>query len=126
MTSPPEFDAVRRAFDADGGEHGAVVYTTTNGTDRIVQYATDAATKATGAGFGASGADLVLDTDGLVESRTRDLTVGVEWLPAGIPQVLTADDLGTAWDKLVEELTHGRHDDDIAVIHVRHRGEDGT
>jgi serine phosphatase RsbU (regulator of sigma subunit) len=72
------------------------------------------------------GADLVLYTDGLVESRTRDLTVGVEWLLAGIPELLTAADLGTAWDKLVEELTRGRHDDDIAVIHVRHRGEDGT
>lgn len=72
------------------------------------------------------GADLVLYTDGLVESRTRDLTLGVEWLLAGIPGLLHADDLGTAWDKLVEELTRGRHDDDIAVIHVRHRGEDGA
>lgn len=72
------------------------------------------------------GADLVLYADGLVESRTRDLTLGVEWLLAGIPQLLAADDLGTAWDKLVEELTGGRHDDDIAVIHVRRRGEDGT
>ncbi|MEV4055269.1 GAF domain-containing SpoIIE family protein phosphatase [Amycolatopsis sp. NPDC049688] len=70
------------------------------------------------------GADLVLYTDGLVESRTRDLTLGVEWLLAGIPGLLTAADLGTAWDKLVEELTSGRHDDDIALIHVRHRGED--
>ncbi|WP_240490663.1 PP2C family protein-serine/threonine phosphatase [Amycolatopsis vancoresmycina] len=70
------------------------------------------------------GADLVLYTDGLVESRTRDLTLGVEWLLAGIPGVLAAADLGTAWDKLVEELTSGRHDDDIALIHVRHRGED--
>ncbi|MET9002682.1 GAF domain-containing SpoIIE family protein phosphatase [Amycolatopsis sp. NPDC004169] len=70
------------------------------------------------------GADLVLYTDGLVESRTRDLTLGVEWLLAGIPGLLTAADLETAWDKLVDELTRGRHDDDIAVIHVRHRGED--
>ncbi|MGW4527029.1 PP2C family protein-serine/threonine phosphatase [Amycolatopsis sp. NPDC004378] len=74
-------------------------------------------------GFPA-GADLVLYTDGLVESRTRDLTLGVEWLLAGIPAVLTAPDLGTAWDKLVDELTRGRHDDDIALIHVRNRGED--
>ena len=70
------------------------------------------------------GADLVLYTDGLVESRTRDLTLGVQWLLAGIPAVLAAADLGTAWDKLVAELTLGRHDDDIALIHVRHRGED--
>jgi hypothetical protein len=72
------------------------------------------------------GADLILYTDGLVESRTRDLTLGVEWLLAGIPGLLTAADLGTAWDKLVEELTSGRHDDDIALIHVRHRGEDAS
>lgn len=72
------------------------------------------------------GADLVLYTDGLVESRTRDLTLGIEWLLAALPGLLTAADLGPAWDKLVDELTHGRHDDDIAVIHVRHRGEDGT
>lgn len=70
------------------------------------------------------GAELVLYTDGLVESRTRDLTLGVDWLLAGIPAVLAAADLGTAWDKLVAELTLGRHDDDIALIHVRHRGED--
>jgi hypothetical protein len=76
-------------------------------------------------GFPA-GADLVLYTDGLVESRTRDLTLGIEWLLAGIPALLGAADLGAAWDKLVDELTHGRHDDDIALIHVRHRGEDGT
>jgi hypothetical protein len=72
------------------------------------------------------GADLVLYTDGLVESRTRDLTLGIEWLLAGIPDLLAATDLEAAWDALVEELTHGRHDDDIALIHVRHRGEDGT
>ncbi|MEV6621596.1 GAF domain-containing SpoIIE family protein phosphatase [Amycolatopsis sp. NPDC051114] len=72
------------------------------------------------------GADLVLYTDGLVESRTRDLTLGVESLLAGIPVLLAATDLETAWDKLVDELTHGRHDDDIALIHVRHRGEDGA
>jgi hypothetical protein len=72
------------------------------------------------------GADLVLYTDGLVESRTRDLTLGVEWLLAGIPEVLASADHGPAWDKLVGELTHGRHDDDIALIHVRHRGEDGA
>ncbi|WP_326951041.1 SpoIIE family protein phosphatase [Amycolatopsis sp. NBC_01307] len=70
------------------------------------------------------GTDLVLYTDGLVESRTRDLTLGIEWLLAGIPGLLAATDLEAAWDTLVDELTHGRHDDDIALIHVRHRGED--
>jgi anti-sigma regulatory factor (Ser/Thr protein kinase) len=64
------------------------------------------------------GVDLVLYTDGLVESRTRDLTVGIEWLLEGITRVLDAADLETAWDELISELTLGRHDDDIALIHV--------
>ncbi|MEV6442948.1 SpoIIE family protein phosphatase [Amycolatopsis sp. NPDC051716] len=64
------------------------------------------------------GVDLVLYTDGLVESRTRDLTVGIEWLLDGISRVLDAADLETAWDELISELTLGRHDDDIALIHV--------
>ncbi len=64
------------------------------------------------------GVDLVLYTDGLVESRTRDLTVGIGWLLDGIPRVLDAADLETAWDELISELTLGRHDDDIALIHV--------
>jgi hypothetical protein len=65
-------------------------------------------------------------TGGLAESRTRDRTPGVEWLPAGIPELPTAADLGTAWDTPVEEPTRGRPDDDIALIHLRHRGEDGA
>ncbi|MBE8519602.1 SpoIIE family protein phosphatase [Amycolatopsis sp. H6(2020)] len=69
------------------------------------------------------GVDLVLYTDGLVESRTRDLTVGIEWLLAGITRVLDAADLETAWDELIFELTRGRHDDDIALIHL-HRHVD--
>ncbi|WP_410672454.1 SpoIIE family protein phosphatase [Amycolatopsis sp. cmx-4-68] len=64
------------------------------------------------------GVDLVLYTDGLVESRTRDLTVGIEWLLEGVTRVLDAADLETAWDELINELTLGRHDDDIALIHV--------
>jgi hypothetical protein len=65
-------------------------------------------------------------TGGLVESRTREGTPGVEWWAAGIPGLPTAAGLGTAWDEPAEELARGRHDDDIALIHVRHRGEDGA
>ncbi|MEV6620985.1 SpoIIE family protein phosphatase [Amycolatopsis sp. NPDC051106] len=64
------------------------------------------------------GVDLVLYTDGLVESRTRDLTVGIEWLLEGITRVREAPDREAAWDELISELTLGRHDDDIALIHV--------
>ncbi|MEV7099730.1 SpoIIE family protein phosphatase [Amycolatopsis sp. NPDC051045] len=69
------------------------------------------------------GVDLVLYTDGLVESRTRDLTVGIERLLDGISRVRDAPDLETAWDELISELTLGRHDDDIALVHV-HRHTD--
>ncbi len=69
------------------------------------------------------GVDLVLYTDGLVESRTRDLTLGIEWLLDGITRVFDAADLETAWDELISELTLGRHDDDIALIHVRRHAD---
>jgi anti-sigma regulatory factor (Ser/Thr protein kinase) len=64
--------------------------------------------------------DLVLYTDGLVESRTRDLTVGIERLLAALADLRSAPDTGAACDQLIELLTHNRHDDDIALIHVHH------
>ena len=67
------------------------------------------------------GADLLLYTDGLVESRSRDLTQGIEWLVeavAALPRPLT----GAACDRLVETLTGGVHDDDVALISVHHAG----
>lgn len=69
------------------------------------------------------GADLLLYTDGLVESRTRDVTQGIEWLleaVAALPRPVTA----AACDGLVANLTGGVHDDDVALVHV-HRA-DGT
>ena len=67
------------------------------------------------------GCDLVLYTDGLVESRTRDLTLGMEWLVAALADLRSAPDAGAACDRLIEECTHGTHDDDIALIHVHRR-----
>jgi hypothetical protein len=66
------------------------------------------------------GTDLLLYTDGLVESRTRDLTQGMEWLLAGLAEVRAAPVAATAIDDLIKQLTGGRHDDDIALLHVRH------
>ena len=63
------------------------------------------------------GTDLLLYTDGLVESRTRDLTQGIEWLleaVAALPRPVTA----AACDGLVASLTGGVHDDDVALVHV--------
>ncbi|WP_101608950.1 PP2C family protein-serine/threonine phosphatase [Amycolatopsis sp. BJA-103] len=66
------------------------------------------------------GADLLLYTDGLVESPARDITLGIERLLGAFAAY--GDRLGdaAAWDDLIEEITHNRHDDDIAVIHVQH------
>ncbi|PVY97075.1 PP2C family protein-serine/threonine phosphatase [Actinomycetospora cinnamomea] len=71
------------------------------------------------------GADLLLYTDGLVESRTRDVTRGMEWLVAavaGLPRPLTPE----ACDDLVEALTGGDNDDDIALVYVHHGGAETT
>ncbi|MFD7654288.1 SpoIIE family protein phosphatase [Actinosynnema sp. NPDC059797] len=66
------------------------------------------------------GACLALYTDGLVESRHRDLDEGIEALVDGLR--LLPDDLDpqVACDKLIDRLTEGRHDDDVALLHVRH------
>ena len=70
------------------------------------------------------GDDLFLYTDGLVESRSRDVTEGLEWLleaVAGLPRPVT----GEACDDLVAQLTGGTHDDDVALIYVHRTGEPG-
>jgi hypothetical protein len=67
------------------------------------------------------GADLLLYTDGLVESRDRDVSEGIDRLVAEVaaaPRPLTAG----ACDDLVAALTGGEHDDDIALLHA-HRTE---
>jgi hypothetical protein len=68
------------------------------------------------------GDGLLLYTDGLVESRSRDLTQGMEWLLAAVAELPRP--LGPAdCDALVATLTGGDHDDDIALVSVHHRGE---
>lgn len=67
------------------------------------------------------GADLVLYTDGLVEGHTRDLTEGIDALVAGVRGLRGEPDLDAACDALIARLTRGRHDDDIAFIHVQHK-----
>lgn len=66
------------------------------------------------------GSKLVLYTDGLVEARTRDLTEGIERLLAGLGGLGPGTDTATACDTLIEEMTLGNHDDDIAFVHVHH------
>jgi hypothetical protein len=66
------------------------------------------------------GTELVLYTDGLVESATRDLSVGIDNFVAAVTMLRNREDVGAACDALIEHLTSGSHDDDIAFIHVRH------
>jgi hypothetical protein len=70
------------------------------------------------------GTDLVLYTDGLVESHSRDLTVGIDALVAALPALRARPDTDQACDELIEGLTRGKHDDDIAFLHV-HRLDGG-
>ncbi|SEF38373.1 Serine phosphatase RsbU, regulator of sigma subunit [Amycolatopsis pretoriensis] len=70
-----------------------------------------------------SGSRLLLYTDGLVESRTRDLTVSMGWLVDTLERLVGTEDDEAVVDRLIAELTGGDHDDDIALVHVRHRGE---
>ncbi|MDQ2588419.1 protein serine phosphatase [Saccharothrix yanglingensis] len=67
-----------------------------------------------------AGARLTLYTDGLVESRDRDLTTGIEALLAELGALPRELDLQVACDKLIDRLTAGRHDDDVALLHVHH------
>jgi hypothetical protein len=68
----------------------------------------------------APGSKLVLYTDGLVETRTRDLTEGIDRLLAGLGALDRYTDTATACDALIAEMTLGSHDDDIAFVHVHH------
>ncbi|MGM1060704.1 ATP-binding SpoIIE family protein phosphatase [Saccharothrix sp. Mg75] len=68
------------------------------------------------------GARLTLYTDGLVERRDRDLTTGIDTLLAELGTLPLDVDLQVACDKLIDRLTAGRHDDDVALLHV-HRLE---
>ncbi|MCE6995383.1 SpoIIE family protein phosphatase [Saccharothrix sp. S26] len=68
------------------------------------------------------GARLVLYTDGLVESRDRDLTTGIDHLVQGLRNLPGDVDAQVACDKLIDRLTGGRHDDDVALLHVHHTG----
>ncbi|NIH79831.1 ATP-binding SpoIIE family protein phosphatase [Amycolatopsis viridis] len=69
------------------------------------------------------GMQLVLYTDGLVESRARELGAGIDALLAGLAALPRGDDdLDAACDALIEQLTGGRHDDDVALLYVDHRG----
>ncbi|WP_053732379.1 SpoIIE family protein phosphatase [Nocardia sp. NRRL S-836] len=70
------------------------------------------------------GARLTLYTDGLVESRVRDLTTGINALLEEIGSLPPDVDLQVACDKLIDRLTAGRHDDDVALLHVHRLAAD--
>jgi anti-sigma regulatory factor (Ser/Thr protein kinase) len=64
------------------------------------------------------GSRLLLYTDGLVESRSRDVTQGIAWLCEAVDDLRAAPDPERACDRLIAELTPTGHDDDIALIYV--------
>ncbi|WP_307815383.1 SpoIIE family protein phosphatase [Streptomyces sp. 7-21] len=74
------------------------------------------------------GATLVLYTDGLVESRTRDVWSGVEHLREKLTETasLTRQDTAPPLEPLCDEILgivgHGDRDDDIALLAARFEG----
>lgn len=65
-------------------------------------------------------ARIVLYTDGLIESHTRDLTDGIEILLGKLSELAGSTDVETACDDLISSLTGGRHDDDVALLYVHY------
>ncbi|WP_435155383.1 PP2C family protein-serine/threonine phosphatase [Amycolatopsis sacchari] len=63
---------------------------------------------------------LVLYTDGLIESHTRDLTEGIEVLLGKLGNLAVSADVEAACDEVIESLTGGRHDDDVALLYVHY------
>ncbi|MEV0283228.1 MULTISPECIES: SpoIIE family protein phosphatase [unclassified Kribbella] len=68
------------------------------------------------------GSQLTLYTDGLVENRERDLDHGIDALLDALGQLPREAGLENACDAMIDRLTDGRHNDDIALLHVRHVG----
>ena len=68
-----------------------------------------------------AGSSLLLYTDGLVERRGLPLPDGIELLDSALRELLTPDskDLGVMCDQLIERLTNGAHDDDVALLFAR-------
>jgi anti-sigma regulatory factor (Ser/Thr protein kinase) len=70
------------------------------------------------------GSALVLYTDGLVERRGRPLPSGIDQLEGALRRLVApeVDEPSAACDKLIEELTGGAHDDDVALLYARDTG----
>jgi hypothetical protein len=74
-------------------------------------------------GFPA-GSALALYTDGLVERRGRTLAEGVAVLAEALQETVgpAGTDPEAACDKVIQELTGGDHDDDVALLYARDGG----
>ena len=66
--------------------------------------------------------DQLLVDRGLVESRTRDLTLNIDRLAQEVVALHGMSEVDDALDRIVAELTQGETDDDVAVLHVRNVG----
>ena len=66
------------------------------------------------AGVLPSGATVVLYTDGLVESRTADLDVGLTWLLSAVSEPFGSPD--ELCDRLLGSMPSGHRGDDVALL----------
>ncbi|SFB89171.1 ATP-binding SpoIIE family protein phosphatase [Streptomyces aidingensis] len=128
------YDPVAHKITAANAGHPPPVLLHTDGTTELVDLQPNAPIGVGGVDFqtaefdAPTGATLVLYTDGLVESRTRDIGLGLDLLRAKLTEIarLTRPGAAPPLQELCEELLDvagpGDRDDDIALLAARFEG----
>ncbi len=128
------YDPVEHRITAANAGHPPPVLLHTDGSTELVDLPPNAPIGVGGVDFetvevaAPAGATLVLYTDGLVESRTRDVWTGVEHLREKLTEVsrLTRPDAAAPLEPLCDEVLDivgpGDRDDDIALLAARFEG----
>ncbi|WP_049575397.1 ATP-binding SpoIIE family protein phosphatase [Streptomyces sp. SBT349] len=128
------YDPVEHRITAANAGHPPPVLLHVDGSTELVDLPPNAPIGVGGVDFetvelpAPAGATLVLYTDGLVESRTRDVWTGVEHLREKLTEIsrLTRPDAAAPLEPLCDEILDivgpGDRDDDIALLAARFEG----
>ncbi|WP_052851519.1 SpoIIE family protein phosphatase [Streptomyces avicenniae] len=128
------YDPVAHRIKAANAGHPPPVLLHVDGSTELVQMPPNAPIGVGGVDFetvefdAPAGATLVLYTDGLVESRTRDVWTGVEQLREKLTEIsrLTRPDAALPLEPMCDEILDivgpGDRDDDIALLAARFEG----
>ncbi|MFI7272440.1 SpoIIE family protein phosphatase [Streptomyces sp. NPDC049879] len=128
------YDPVAHRIKAANAGHPPPVLLHVDGSTELVQMPPNAPIGVGGVDFetvefdAPAGATLVLYTDGLVESRTRDVWTGVEQLREKLAEIsrLTRPDAALPLEPMCDEILDivgpGDRDDDIALLAARFEG----